>query len=86
MKYCVACVIEYAVENFCSACGRELNEGQLPAALEREAGAERCKTCGRLFRRDERFCGGCGLPFGTATAGVFRFDSEDDAGEEDGPV
>ena len=37
----------------------------------------------RVVRVDERFCGGCGLPYGKATAGVFRFYVEEDSAEED---
>ncbi len=86
MKHCIQCVLEYEGEKFCTACGTELKEGKLAAALERNSSVERCGSCGRLFRNEERFCGGCGLPYGKATAGVFRFYLEEDVVEDDGLV
>jgi len=45
--------------------------------------SDQCVACGRVFKEDERFCGGCGLPYGKATAGVFRFYTEDGSAEDD---
>jgi NDP-sugar pyrophosphorylase family protein len=52
-------------------------------AVEKEKFKDQCVACGRVFRADERFCGGCGLPYGKATAGVFRFYREEDFAEDD---
>jgi rRNA maturation endonuclease Nob1 len=75
--------LEYQFEKFCTSCGHELEQGRLPAAIEKERPLDQCNACGRVFRADERFCGGCGLPYGKATAGVFRFYVEEDSVDED---
>ncbi len=83
MRHCISCDLEYQHENFCTTCGHELNEGGLPSAVEKDRSSEQCVACGRVFGEDERFCGGCGLPYGKATAGVFRFYTEDGSAEDD---
>jgi rRNA maturation endonuclease Nob1 len=83
MRHCISCALEYQYEKFCTSCGHELEQGRLPAAMEKEKSTDQCIACGRVFRVDERFCGSCGLPYGKATAGVFRFYVEEDSAEDD---
>ena len=82
MRHCLSCALEYPYEKFCTSCGHKLNPGSLLSA-ETKKSKDQCLTCGRLFRPDERFCGDCGLPYGKATAGAFRFYAEEDAAEDD---
>ena len=83
MRHCVSSGLEYSFEKFCTSCGNELEQGRLSSAAEKEKPTDQCIACGRVFRVDERFCGSCGLPYGKATAGVFRFYVEEDSAEDD---
>jgi len=78
MRHCISCALEYQYDKFCTSCGHELEQGRLPAAMEKEKSTDQCIACGRVFGMDERFCNGCGLSYGKATAGVFRFYVEED--------
>ncbi len=85
MRHCLSCALEYPDEKFCTNCGHRLEPGGL-FSPDRKSSKDQCLSCGRVFRPDERFCGDCGLPYGKATAGVFRFYAEEDVAEQDAEI
>lgn len=85
MRRCPSCALEYPDEKFCTTCGHRLYSGSLVSA-ERKNSKDQCLACGRVFKPADRFCGDCGLPYGKATAGVFRFYAEEDAAEDETEV
>jgi hypothetical protein len=83
VRHCSSCNLEYHFEKFCTNCAHELEQGRLPSAIEKGKILHVCIQRGRVFRINERFCGGCGLPYVKATAGIFRFYVVEDVAEED---